>query len=583
MEEKDLLYRMRHSAAHLLAMAVLKLRPEAKLGIGPVIDNGFYYDFDLDTPLTPEDLATLAATMHELVEQDFAFTKASISREEAKEKFANQPYKLELIADIPESEELTTYTSGDFTDLCRGPHVEHSGQVSPHFQLTTLAGAYWRGDEKKPMLQRVYGVLFETSEELDAYMDQMEAAKKRDHRKLGQELDLFTFSDMVGAGLPLFTPRGAMLRNLLVKYLQSIQEPLGFESVWIPHMAKPELYKTSGHWDKFKEDLFHVTGKNDEKFVLKPMNCPHHNQIYASKPRSYRDLPIRYAEVTTNYRDEQTGELHGLSRVRSITQDDGHVYCMPDQVQDEVMRIYNIIQTVYKTFEMPLKVRLSLRDPEHKEKYLGTDEVWEKAEGQLKEAMSRMDEESYVGVGEATFYGPKLDFMATDAIGRDWQVATIQLDFNQPDRFKLVYTDADGQEKQPVMIHRAIYGSLERFLSILIEHYAGDFPLWLAPVQVAILPISDKFLDYAKNVESELTKHGIRVTTDTSNESIGKKIRNAEMMKYPLMLIVGQKEVESSSVSVRVHNKSIAQPEEAVVSLDQFLDKFSFDLPKVTT
>ncbi len=579
MEQHDHVYRARHSAAHVLAMAILDLMPEAKLGIGPVIDNGFYYDFDLPRPLTPEDLPKLEQKMGELIGQDFPFVRKPMSRDEAREMFHDQPLKLELIEELPQNEEITIYESGDFTDLCRGPHVEHAKDIGV-VKLLSIAGAYWRGDEKKPMLTRVYGTAFATQPEMDEYLDRLEEAKKRDHRKLGQQLDLFTFSDLVGAGLPLFTPKGTVLREQLGEFLQSLQEPAGFERVWIPHIAKSDLYRVSGHWDKFKEDLFHVHGKSGEEFVMKPMNCPHHNQIYASKPRSYRDLPIRYAEITTNYRDEQTGELHGLSRVRSLTQDDGHVYCRMDQVMDEVMAIYRIIQKVYETFAMPLQIRLSLRDPEHKESYLGGDELWEQAESLLQEALKSMTEPSFVGIGEAAFYGPKLDFMATDAIGRKWQVATIQLDFNQPERFKLTYNDSDGQEKQPVMIHRAIYGSIERFLSVVIEHFGGDFPLWLAPVQVAILPISERFEGYALKIQDELKSHKIRTLIDNANESIGKKIRNAETMHYPIMLIVGEKEETGGTVSVRTRMQGDEQSMEGVMTVQELLNQFNFAYPK---
>ncbi len=581
MEQHDHLYRIRHSSAHLLAMAVRSLfdtPSDVKLGIGPVIDTGFYYDFDLPRPLTDADFAPLEAKMNELIQQNITFTRKPVSREEALELFQDQPYKLELIRDLPEGEAITIYESGDFVDLCKGPHVEHAGEIGS-VKLLSLAGAYWRGDEKNKMLQRVYGTAFTTPEALAAYLDQLEEARKRDHRKIGQELDLFTFSDLVGAGLPLFTPKGTVLREQLAHYLNKLQEPLGYERVWIPHITKPELYKVSGHWDKFQDDLFHVKGKNNEAFVLKPMNCPHHNQIYASKPRSYRDLPIRYAEVTTNYRDEQTGELHGLSRVRSLTQDDGHVYCKADQVLDETMAIYRVIKRVYEVFNMPLQIRLSLRDPEHKDNYLGEDAVWEQAEATLKEALATMTEPSFVGIGEAAFYGPKLDFLATDAIGRQWQVATIQLDFNQPQRFNLTYTDADGTEKQVIMVHRAILGSIERFLSVVIEHYAGDFPLWLAPVQVAILPISEKFLRYAHIVEHQLKEKGLRVLIDESNESVGKKIRTAETQKYPIMLIVGEREETNHTVSVRTRAKGDEQQMEGEMTVDQMSNEFNFALP----
>ncbi len=575
MEQHDHLYCMRHSAAHLLAMAVLQMRPDAKLGIGPVIDTGFYYDFELAPALTQDDLHDLERKMHQLIEQDVAFTRTVVTRDQALKQNTKQPYKQELIEDLPKDEELTVYTSGDFVDLCKGPHVERSSQVSPHFKLVSLAGAYWRGDEKRPMLQRVYGVLFATKEELDSYLTKLEQARERDHRKLGKELDLFTFSDLVGAGLPLFTPKGTVLRQVLSDYIAKLQIPLGYSPVWIPHITKSDLYKVSGHWDKFKDDLFYVRGKSGEEFVMKPMNCPHHNQIYAAKPRSWRDLPVRYAEITTNYRDEQTGELHGLSRVRSLTQDDGHVYCLPEQTMDEVMACYSMVKAVYTAFDMPLKIRLSLRDPANKAAYLGEDSVWEQAEAQLKEALTKMTEPSFVGIGEAAFYGPKLDFMVTDAMDREWQVATIQLDFNQPERFNLTYADKDGQEKQVVMIHRAIYGSLERFLAVLIEHFAGDFPLWLAPVQVAILPISEKFDVYAQEVEQQLKTQGIRVWRDESSESIGKKIRTAETQKFPLMLIVGQKEVDSKTVSVRARKDG----DLGALKVDELTTKFSFGLP----
>lgn len=565
----------RHSAAHLLAMAVLHLRPNAKLGIGPVIDNGFYYDFDLDTPLSPEDLPDLETKMLDIIKQNVPFVGREVTRDEAKKAMSGQPFKLELIDDLPPSETISLYTSGDFTDLCRGGHVTRTGEISPHFKLTSLAGAYWRGDEKRPQLQRVYGVLFSSKTELDDYLLAMEEAKKRDHRKLGQELDLFTFSDLVGAGLPLFTPRGATMRNILTDFISRLQKPLGYEPVWIPHIAKSDLYKTSGHWDKFKEDLFHVTGKSGDQFVLKPMNCPHHNQIYASRPRSYRDLPIRYAETTTNYRDEQTGELHGLSRVRSLTQDDAHVYCLPDQIETEIMQAYSMIQSVYQAISMDLRVRISVRDPKQSDKYLGSPEVWNEAETILRTAATKMKEPSFEGVGEAAFYGPKLDFIATDAIGRDWQVSTLQLDFVQPERFNLTYTDSDGTEKRPVMIHRAVLGSVERFMSIIIEHFAGDFPLWLAPVQIAVLPVSDKVAGYAGIVQTKLKDKGLRVWVDHSSESVGKKIRNAELGKYPLMLIVGEKEEAGHTVSVRSRLKGDA----GVMTIEELVSNFSFTPP----
>ncbi len=549
----------RHSAAHLLAMAVLEKYPEAKLGIGPTIENGFYYDFELPVSLTLEELPALETTMKRLARQGLSFDRTELGTAEASQFFADQPFKVELIEDLAADDQTTVslYKTGQFTDLCRGGHVDSTNEINPDgLKLMKIAGAYWRGDENRPMLQRIYGVLFDTKEELDQYLAKLEEAEKRDHRKIGKELDLFTFSDLVGSGLPLFTPKGTILRNLLSDYITSLRLPLGYQPVMIPHIAKSELYKVSGHWDKFKDDLFHVSGKSGEAFVMKPMNCPHHNQIYASRPRSYRDMPIRYCEVTTNYRDEQTGELHGLSRVRSLTQDDSHVYCRPDQVMEEVMKIYRMIEEVYQTMGMPLQVRLSLRDPLQVTNYLGDDKVWEDAEQQLREALKQIKQDSYIGIGEAAFYGPKLDFMAIDAIGRQWQVSTIQLDFNQPERFKLRYTDTDNEEKQPIMIHAAILGSIERFLSVAIEHFAGAFPTWLSPVQVMVIPVSDKFNHFAdEHVVKELLSEGIRVELNDANESVGKKIRYATMQKVPYMIVLGEKEIDQSVLAVRSRDK----------------------------
>lgn len=575
--QQENLNNLRHSLAHLLAAAVMELWPDTKRTIGPAIEDGFYFDFDFKEPISDKDLPAIEAKMRELLPAWHTFERHELSGEEAKEEYPENQYKHELIDEFTQNgEKVSFYKSGDYWDLCKGGHVENMQDINPEaFKLTKVTGAYWRGNEKNPMLTRIYGVAFPTKEELDTYLERIEEAKKRDHRVLGQKLDLFTFSDLVGAGLPLFTPKGNKLRELLTDYLQSIQTPLGYANVWIPHIGKSELYKTSGHWDKFKEDLFYVTGKSKEEFVMKPMNCPHHNQIYASKPRSYRDLPIRYAEVTTNYRDEQTGQLHGLSRVRSLTQDDAHVYCRPDQIHDEIMKMYSIISQIYTTFAMPLKIRLSLRDPEHKEKYLGNDETWEQAEAELRKALELMKEESFEGIGEAAFYAPKLDFMVMDALGREWQVATIQVDFVQPERFELTYTDADGQAKRPVMIHRAVYGSIERFLSVILEHYAGDLPLWLASVQVAILPISEKFMHYAMTVENQLKMKNIRVVLDDSNESISKKIRNAETMHYPLMLVVGQKEQDAMTIAVRSRENG----DQGTMTLEEFFKKFEFGLP----
>lgn len=559
MSEPTPIEKKRHSAAHLLAIAVLKRFPEAKLGIGPTIENGFYYDFDLPASLRAEDLPSLEQELSKLIAQGLGFKRSELSIEAAIEHFKDQPYKIELIKDLAKEGQtrVSLYQTGDFTDLCRAGHVESTSEInSEGLKLLKVAGAYWRGSEDRPMLQRVYGVLFDTKEELETYLKQLEEAEERDHRRLGKQLELFTFSDLVGGGLPLFTPKGNILRTELTNYLQSLQVALGYQSVFIPHIAKSELYKVSGHFAKFKEDLFHVRGKSGEEFVIKPMNCPHHNQIYASRPRSYRDLPIRYAEFTTNYRDEQTGELHGLTRVRALTQDDAHVYCQSNQVMAEVMSMYHMIHEVYQTFGLPLTIRLSLRDPNHMENYLGDSKLWDHAESELKKALAEMKEDSFIGVGEAAFYGPKLDFLATDAIGRQWQLATIQLDFNQPKRFNLTYTDKDGKEKQPVMIHRAIYGSLERFLAVIIEHYAGAFPTWLAPVQVQVIPVSDKFNHFAANqVQKPLVEAGIRAELDDANESVGKKIHHATKQKIPYMVVIGEKEIESGKLAVRSRDR----------------------------
>lgn len=575
--EHDSLFKQRHSAAHLLAVAVLAIRPDAKLGIGPVIENGFYYDFDLKDALTPEDFPALEKKIKELIKQNIDFNKKVITRNEALEIFKDQPYKVELIHDLPENEVISIYESGDFTDLCKGPHIEKSGEVSPHFQLISLAGAYWRGDEKREMLQRIYGVLFETKDDLAAHLQKMEEAKKRDHRKLGQELDLFTFSDLVGAGLPLWTPKGTVIRTQLQNALMSISRKYDMLPVTIPHLAKIDLYKISGHAEKFDDELFRVKSHYDVEFVMKPVNCPHHTQIYAARPRSYKDLPLRYIESTMQYRDEKPGEIGGLTRVRSITCDDGHTFCRVDQIEAEAKAIGNIIKEFYSGLGMYGNhwVSLSVRDPQTPDKYIGDDADWVQAEAMLQAVSDDLGLDAKRMEGEAALYGPKLDFMFKDSMDRERQLATIQIDFAMPKRFGLTYTDSDGTEKHPVMIHRAILGSYERFMAILIEHFAGDFPLWLAPVQVAILPISDKFNDYASAVEKQLKAAGVRTLLDDANESVGKKIRNSEKMKYPLMLVVGEKEIEAKATAVR----SRKDGDKGLMTVDQILKEFSFDLP----
>jgi len=555
--EKNELFKKRHSLAHLLAIAVLDKYPDAKVAIGPVIERGFYYDFEFPTTApTPDDLKDLQKRMKKLVSKKLDFEVEEVSESDAKEMFKDQPYKLELIEGIAkEGENLTIYKTGEFTDLCEGPHVKNTSEIDTDaFKLEKLAGAYWRGDEKNKMLTRIYGLAFNTKEELDAYLKMQEEAKKRDHRKIGKEMDLFTFSELVGSGLPLFTPKGTLMRDLIVEKIQGLQEELGYQKVTIPHITKKDLYETSGHWKKFGDELFKVKGKQDSEFVMKPMNCPHHTQIFAGKPRSYKELPLRYAETTMVYRDEQQGELLGLSRVRSITQDDGHVFCMPEQIEEEIKNIVKVIEGFYISLDMfkegDFWVSVSVRDSKDLDKYLGSEEKWSEAENTL-EKIAKENKLPYKKVeGEAAFYGPKLDFMFKDALGREWQLATAQLDFVMPERFGLEYVDNDGSKKTPVMIHRAIAGSLERFLSVIIEHFAGAFPLWLSPVQVKVLPIAEAHKDYAKGVFEKLKESGLRAELDDSDESLGKKIRAGKLEKVPYMLVIGDKEKEENKVMI---------------------------------
>ncbi len=557
---------IRHSLAHILAMAVLDMFPEAKLAIGPTIEDGFYYDFDLPRTLVPEDLENIQNKMRQLVSQKLEFIKKNVPINEALDwaKSGDKIFKKELIEELAHigEKELSFYVTkqGDkelFTDLCKGSHVQNTSEIPVDaFKLTDISGAYWRGDEDNQMLQRIYGVAFGTKKELKVYLNRQEEALKRDHRKLGKELDLFTFSKLVGSGLPMFTPKGTRIREALVNFIDELQNKKckrPFDKVFIPHIAKADLYKVSGHWDKFKDDLFHVKGKSKAEFVMKPMNCPHHTQIYASQPRSYKDLPIRYSEVTTVYRDEQPGELQGLSRVRALTQDDGHVFCTADQVKAEVMSLYDIIEAFYKQFDIKIDPHLSLSDPNEPDKYLGNKEEWAEAEAVLEEVLQERAKGSFVkDEGEAAFYGPKIDFVSTDALGRKWQLATIQYDTNMPARFELEYIDKDGEAKRPIMIHRAILGSVERFMSILIEHYGGKFPFWLSPEQIRIITVSDKVADYAMKVAAKLNEANLYVEIDDSSETIGKKIRAAKLAKVPLVLVVGDKEAAS--------NKLIASP-----------------------
>jgi len=571
---------IRHSLAHLLAAAVLKEFPDAKLGIGPTVDNGFYYDFELPRSLAPEDLKTLEKTMRSFINKKLPFTGEEVSAAEAKKRFATQPFKLDLINEFAtDGKTLTVYHAGGtgaddaiFSDLCRGGHVENTSEIpADGFKLDKVAGAYWRGDEKNPQLQRIYGIAFESKEALKAYLAMVEEAKKRDHKKLGQELDLFTFSDLVGPGLPLWTPRGTLLRNLLDDFVWELRKVRGYMKVEIPHITKKELYETSGHWDKFKDELFRIKTREEHEFAMKPMNCPHHAQIYARRQWSYRELPQRYANTTMCYRDEQTGELSGLSRVRAFTQDDAHAFCRMSQTKEEFLKIWDIVREFYGTFGFEMRVRLSLHDPAHPEKYLGDKERWAEAEDILREIVVKKAAEEkanwFEGVGEAAFYGPKLDFMAKDAIGREWQVATIQLDMNQPERFDLFCIDENGKRERIVMIHAAIMGSIERFLSILIEHVAGAFPVWLAPVQVTVLPVSEKFTDYAQKVVEELITNNIRAEFSEATESLGKRIREAETMKIPYILVVGEKEEQDKSISYRSDNAVTTVPSKEFIDL----------------
>ncbi len=545
---------VRHSLAHLLAAAVLEKYPDAKLGIGPAVDNGFYYDILFPQPLEEGALKELEEKMREYIMADLPFSGEKVSASEAKKLFARQPFKLDLIREFEDGgQELTTYKTGDvFLDLCRGGHVAKTGEIPKDaFMLHKIAGAYWRGDEKNEMLTRIYGLAFGSKNDLDAYLAMLEEAKKRDHKRLGPELDLFTFSDLVGGGLPLWTPKGTVLRNTLDSFVWELREKAGYELVDIPHITKKDLYETSGHWEKFKDELFQIKTREGHLFAMKPMNCPHHTQIYKRRQWSYRELPQRYASTTKVYRDEQTGELAGLSRVRAITQDDAHVFCRTSQVGTEMGKIWDIIETFYGAAGFTLSVRLSLSDPDNMGAYLGTRDMWEDAENQLRTLIKLRKTEATEALGEAAFYGPKIDFMAKDSLGREWQVATIQLDVNMPNRFDLTCINESGEKERIVMIHAAIMGSIERYLSILIEHYAGAFPVWLAPVQAKIIPVGEKQSEYAKNIWQELKEAGIRAELDDSGETLGRRIRAAELQKIPYTLVVGEKEKEAGSVSVR--------------------------------
>jgi len=561
-----------HSSSHIMAAAIEALYPGVKFGIGPDIENGFYYDIDfMDYSISSDDFPKIEAKMMEIIKEKPEFIRKEVSKAEALEYFNKKgdEYKLELINDLDDGT-ITFYQTDHFVDLCRGPHLFNTAPIKA-VKLLNTAGAYWRGDEKRKQLTRIYGISFPKKKDLDDYLTMLEEAKKRDHRKLGKEMELFTFSQNVGLGLPLWLPKGAQLRDLLEQFLKRIQKKYGYEQVITPHIGDINLYKTSGHFQKYGADSFHpiTTPQDGESFLLKPMNCPHHCEIYANKPHSYRELPIRYAEFGTVYRYEQSGELHGLTRVRGFTQDDAHIFCTPDQLKEEFIKVIDIILYIFKVLKFEdYTAQISLRDPNNKEKYIGSDENWDKAEQAIIEAAAERGLKTVTETGEAAFYGPKLDFMVKDALGRKWQLGTVQVDYNLPERFELEYVDADQQKRRPVMIHRAPFGSMERFVAVLLEHTAGKFPVWLTPEQVIVLPISEKYLDYAYQVKNLLSEQDIRAIVDERNEKAGRKIRDAEMQKIPFMLIVGEKEEAEKSVSVREHGKG----DQGTVSLPQFIE-----------
>ncbi len=567
--------KIRHSLAHLLGASILELYPGSKITLGPAIEHGFYYDVDVNGKITDANLEEIENKMKEIIKTWSTFEKRVLTKEEALEIFKDNEYKLELINEISgKNEEITVYQSGNFVDLCRGGHIENVKDIKDgSFKLEKIAGAYWRGNELNKMLTRVYGLAFETKEELDQYVFQQEEAKKRDHRKLGKELKLFTLSDLVGAGLPLLQPKGMTIRKEIEDYLWELHKNKGYLRIWSPHLAKQDLYQTSGHAAKFGDELFRVKG-GDEEFFMKPMNCPHHMQIFADNQFSYRDMPIRYFEPATVYRYEKAGQLSGLTRVRSITQDDGHLFCRVSQIGEEVGTIVKIIKDFYNTMGMMngYWVRFSTRG-EDKSKYLGSDEVWQKAEDALETAAKENELNYKLGVGEAAFYGPKLDFMFKDAIGREWQLATIQCDFNLPERFNLSFKNEKGEDERPVVIHRAISGSLERFMGVMIEHFAGAFPVWLAPVQVIILPVSEHQKEYAKEILEKINKENIRIELDDTNESLGKRIRNAKMQKIPYMIVVGDKERDAKVITVEGRNEKLEN-----ITIESFIEKIKSDI-----
>ncbi len=578
--ESETLKKIRHTASHIMAMAVQKLFPKAQVTIGPWIENGFYYDFDSPEPFSDKDLKTIQKEMVKIINRKLPLIREEVSREEAQRRIEaiNEPYKLEILGDIKQ-EPITIYHLGEqWWDLCAGPHLESTSEINPKaIELESVAGAYWRGDEKKAQLQRIYATAWETPEQLAEYKRRKEEALRRDHRKLGKELGLFIFSDLVGPGLPLWTPKGTLLRTILEDFLKKEQLKRGYLPVVTPHIARVDLFKTSGHWQKYKEDMFPLMAEDEEAraieqgFVLKPMNCPFHIQIYKSELRSYRELPMRLAEFGTVYRYEQSGELGGLTRVRGFTVDDSHLFVTPEQLDSEFLNVVDLILSVFKSLQLKnFKARLSFRDPAS-DKYIGSDEAWDKAEGAIRRAVQQLGMEHFEGIGEAAFYGPKLDFIFSDALEREWQLGTVQVDYNLPERFDLEYVAEDGSRQRPVMLHRAPFGSLERLIGILIEEYAGDFPLWLAPVQIRLLPVGDLQLDFTKEVAAKMVALGIRAEVDLSGDRLGKLIRNAEKDKIPVMAVVGAKEVETNSLSIRTR----ASGELGVIIVDEVVDKIT--------
>ncbi|MEG3956501.1 threonine--tRNA ligase [Microcoleus sp. herbarium2] len=576
--ESESLKKIRHTTSHVMAMAVQKLFPKAQVTIGPWIENGFYYDFDTPEPFTEQDLKAIKKEMIKIINRKLPVTREELSREEAERRIKeiNEPYKLEILEGLIEP--ITLYHVGEeWWDLCAGPHVENTSELNPKaIELESLAGAYWRGDETKAQLQRIYGTAWETPEQLAAYKHRKEEALRRDHRKLGKELGLFIFADPVGPGLPLWTPKGTVLRSILEDYLKQEQIKRGYLQVVTPHIARVDLFKISGHWQKYKEDMFPLMAEDEESaakeqgFVMKPMNCPFHIQIYKSELRSYRELPMRLAEFGTVYRYEQSGELGGLTRVRGFTVDDSHLFVTPEQLDQEFLNVVDLILSVFKSLQLKnFKARLSFRDPNNLEKYIGSDEAWEKAQGAIRRAVETLGMNYFEGIGEAAFYGPKLDFIFQDVLDREWQLGTVQVDYNLPERFDLEYVAEDGTRKRPVMIHRAPFGSLERLIGILIEQYAGDFPLWLAPIQVRLLPVSAEFLPFAKEVAAKMKALNIRAEADENSERLGKLIRNAEKDKIPVMGVVGAKEVEANSLNIRTR----ASGELGAISVDEVIGR----------